>query len=145
MSDLDPLRYFLGIEISSTSERFFSSQEILLIKLFLLITGLLRLPWSSIFTLHPLMMSLLRVLLVIYLSVTRPDISYSVHILSQFISTSTQIHYSHLFYVMCYLHRTIFHRLFFPRSTSLQLQTYYDATSASDPSDHRFISDYYVF
>jgi hypothetical protein len=27
MSDLDPLRYFLGIEISSTSEEFFLSQK----------------------------------------------------------------------------------------------------------------------
>jgi hypothetical protein len=27
MSDLGPLRYFLGIEISSISERFFLSQE----------------------------------------------------------------------------------------------------------------------
>jgi hypothetical protein len=33
----------------------------------------------------------------VYLSVTRLDISYSVHILSQFISAPTQIHYSHLF------------------------------------------------
>jgi hypothetical protein len=33
----------------------------------------------------------------VYLGVTRPDISYSVHIPSQFISAPTQIHYSHLF------------------------------------------------
>jgi hypothetical protein len=33
----------------------------------------------------------------VYLSVTRPDISYSVHILSQFVSAPTQIHYSHFF------------------------------------------------
>jgi hypothetical protein len=32
----------------------------------------------------------------IYLGVTRPNISYYVHILSQFVSTPTQIHYSHL-------------------------------------------------
>jgi hypothetical protein len=68
MSDLGPLRYFLGIEIS-TLEGFFLSQEKyiqdLLDELLLLITGLLRLPWSSMFTLHPLMVSLLRILLVI--------------------------------------------------------------------------------
>jgi hypothetical protein len=33
----------------------------------------------------------------VYLGVTIPDISYSVHILSQFISAPTQIHYRHLF------------------------------------------------
>jgi hypothetical protein len=51
----------------------------------------------------------------VYLGVTRPDISYSVHILSQFVSAPTQIHYSHL------LRRTSTHRLFFSCSSSLQL------------------------
>jgi hypothetical protein len=35
--------------------------------------------------------------------------------------------------------------LFFPRSSSLQLQVYYDATWASDPSDRRSLSAYCVF
>jgi hypothetical protein len=64
----------------------------------------------------------------VYLGVTRPSISYSVHILSQFISTSTQIHYNHLLRVLRYLRGTISHHLFFPRSSSLQLQAYCDAT-----------------
>jgi hypothetical protein len=69
MSDLGPLRYFLGIEISSTPEAFFylkrSIFRIFSIEFLLLITGRLRLPWSSMFTLHPLMVSLLRILLII--------------------------------------------------------------------------------
>jgi hypothetical protein len=59
----------------------------------------------------------------VYLGVTRPDISYSVHILSQFVSAPTQIHYSHLLRVLRYLRGTISHHLFFPRSSSLELQT----------------------
>jgi hypothetical protein len=43
----------------------------------------------------------------VYLGVTIPDISYSVHILSQFVSAPTQIHYSHLLRVLCYLHGTL--------------------------------------
>jgi hypothetical protein len=35
--------------------------------------------------------------------------------------------------------------LFFPHSNSLQLQTYCDATWASDPSDCRSLSAYCVF
>jgi hypothetical protein len=81
----------------------------------------------------------------IYLGVTRPDISYSVHILIQFISASTQIHYNHLLRVLRYLRETISHRLFFPRSNSLQLQAYCDATWASDPSDRRSLSASCVF
>jgi hypothetical protein len=69
MSDLGPLRYFLGIEISSTHEGSFylkrSIFRIFLIVLLLLIIGLLRLPWSSMFTLWPLMVNLLRILLAI--------------------------------------------------------------------------------
>jgi hypothetical protein len=81
----------------------------------------------------------------IYLSVTRPDISYYVHILSQFVFAPTQIHYSHHLCILCYLHGTSTHCLFFPHSNSLQLQTYCDATWASDPSDHCSLSAYCVF
>lgn len=36
----------------------------------------------------------------VYLGVTRPDISYTVHILSQFVSAPTQLHYGHLLRVL---------------------------------------------
>jgi hypothetical protein len=60
----------------------------------------------------------------VYLGITRPDISYFVHILSQFVSTPTQIHYSHILRILCYLRGTISHRMFVPHSSSLHLQTY---------------------
>jgi hypothetical protein len=47
--------------------------------------------------------------------------------------------------VLRYLHGTNTRRLFFPRSSSLQFQAYYDATWASDPSDNRSLSAYCVF
>jgi hypothetical protein len=81
----------------------------------------------------------------VYLGVTRSDISYSIHILSQFVSAPTQIHYSHIIRVIRYLRGTISRRLFFPCSSSLPLQAYCDATWASDPSDHRSLSAYCVF
>jgi hypothetical protein len=81
----------------------------------------------------------------VYLVVTRPDISYPVHILSQFVSAPPTVHYSHLLRVLCYLCGTITRRLFFPRSSSLQLQCYSDATWASDPTDRRSLSAYCVF
>jgi hypothetical protein len=80
-----------------------------------------------------------------YLGITRPGISYSIHVLSHFVSAPTQIHYSHLLRVLCYLRGTISHHLFFPLSSSLQLWAYYDATWASDPSDCRSRSTYCVF
>jgi hypothetical protein len=81
----------------------------------------------------------------VYLVVTHPDISYPVHILSQFVSAPTSVHYSHLIRVLRYLRGMITYRLFFPCSSSLQLQAYSDATWASDPSDRRALSAYCVF
>jgi hypothetical protein len=49
------------------------------------------------------------------------------------------------FRVLRYLCGTISRRLFFPRSTSLELQAYSDATWASDHSDRRSLSAYCVF
>ena len=54
----------------------------------------------------------------VYLSVTRPDISYAVHILSQFVSAQSQLHYSHLLRLLCYLHMTITRWLSFLRLTT---------------------------
>jgi hypothetical protein len=81
----------------------------------------------------------------IYLGVTRPDISYSMHILNQFVSAPTQIHCSHLLHVLCYLCGASTRRLFFPRSSSLQLHAYCDTTCASDPFDRHSLSAYCVF
>jgi hypothetical protein len=58
MSDLGHLRYFLGIGVSSTPKGFYLSQEKyiqgLLDQASLLITALLKLPWSSTFVFMPL-------------------------------------------------------------------------------------------
>ena len=75
MSDLDPLRYFLGIEVSSTSDGFFISQEKyiqdLLARAALTDSALLRLLWSSMFTFMILMVTpcLIRRVIVILLGV----------------------------------------------------------------------------
>jgi hypothetical protein len=157
MSDLGPLRYFLEIEISSTLEGFFLSQEKYIQDLLdrASLTDNRTTETSMELNVHlvatdgePLEDPTRYRHIVgslIYLGVTRPDISYSVYILSQFISAPTQIHYSHLIRVLRYLHGTISHRLLFPRSSSLQLQAYCDATWASDPSGRRSLFAYYVF
>ena len=157
MSDLGPLRYFLGIEFSSTAEGFFLSQEKyiqdLLDRASLTDHRSVETPMELNVHLRATDGEPLEdptryrhiVGSLVYLGVTRPDISYSVHILSQFVSAPTQIHYSHLLRVLRYLRGTISRRLFFPRSSSLQLQAYCDATWASDPSDRRSLSAYCVF
>uniref|UniRef100_A0ACD5YK95 Uncharacterized protein n=1 Tax=Avena sativa TaxID=4498 RepID=A0ACD5YK95_AVESA len=157
MTDLGPLRYFLWIEVSSTSDGFYISQEKYIqdllsraalgdertvetpMELNVKLQPTDGDPLSDPMRYHHLVGSL------VYLVVIRPNISYPVHILSQFVSAPSTVHYSHLLRVLRYLHGTITHRLFFPRSSSLQLQCYSDATWASDPSDRRSLSTYCVF
>ncbi|WVZ66361.1 hypothetical protein U9M48_015595 [Paspalum notatum var. saurae] len=134
MSDLGSLRYFLGIEISSTPEGFYLSQEKYIQSLLdrASITDHKTEETPMELNLHlsatdgDLLDDPTRyrhiVGSLVYLGVTRPDISYSVHILSQFVSAPTQLHYSHLLRVLRYLCGTMSRRLFFPRSSSLRLQ-----------------------
>jgi hypothetical protein len=130
MSDLGPLRYFLGIEISSTFEGFFLSQEKHIqdlldraslidhrtvetpIELNVHLTPTGGEPLDDPTRYHHIVGSL------VYLGVTRSDILYFVHILSRFVSAPTQIYYSHLFCVLRYLRGTSTRRLFFPGSSS---------------------------
>jgi hypothetical protein len=130
MSDLGPLRYFLGIEISSTREGFFLSQEKyikdLLDRASLTDHQTIETPMELNVHLIPIDGEPLEdptryhhiIRSLIYPGVTRPDISYSGHIRSQFVSAPTQIYYSHL-HVLRYPRGTIFCCLFFSHSSSL--------------------------
>jgi len=101
MSDLGPLRYFLGIEISSTPQDFYLSQEKyiqdLLDSASLTYHRTVQTPMELNVHLRATDGELLAdptryrhiVGSLVYLGVTRPDISYAVHILSQFVSAPT--------------------------------------------------------
>ena len=59
----------------------------------------------------------------IYLTVTRPDISYAVHVVSQFMVAPRSLHYAVVLIILRYLKGTIFDGLHF---SSLTLQVYSD-------------------
>ena len=63
----------------------------------------------------------------IYLTVTRPNISYAVHIVSQFMAAPWSLHYAAVLQILRYLKGTLFHGLHFSSQSSLTLQAYSDA------------------
>ncbi|XP_042987265.1 secreted RxLR effector protein 161-like [Carya illinoinensis] len=63
----------------------------------------------------------------IYLTTTRPDISYAVHQVSQFMSSPWHLHLAAVRRIICYLRGSPTRGLFFPTGSSLQLVAYSDA------------------
>jgi hypothetical protein len=72
----------------------------------------------------------------IYLTVTRPYISYVVHIVSQFMCAPCTTHFGAILWIICYIKGTFFRGLHFSSCNPLVLQAYSDAGWAGDP-DHR--------
>jgi hypothetical protein len=157
MFDLGPLSYFLWIEVTSTPDGYYLSQRKYIhnlldragltdhhsmdtpMELHTRLHAMDGVPLGDPTRYRQLIGSL------VYLGITRPDISYVVHILSKFMSTPTSVHYGHLLRVLQYLCGTMDRRLFFSSSSSLQLHAYSDATWGSDPLDFKSLSTYCVF
>ena len=64
----------------------------------------------------------------VYLTITRPDIAYVVHVLSKFVSAPTFLYYAHLLRLLRYLRAAPAHVLFYSSTSPLQLQAYSDTT-----------------
>ena len=80
----------------------------------------------------------------VYLTITRPDISYVVRVLSQFVSAPRSAHYAVLLRVLRFLRGTLTRSLFFSAS-SLELRVYSDSYWADDSTDRRSTTGFYVF
>uniref|UniRef100_A0A2N9HNF3 Uncharacterized protein n=1 Tax=Fagus sylvatica TaxID=28930 RepID=A0A2N9HNF3_FAGSY len=78
----------------------------------------------------------------VYLTVTRSNISYAVHIVSQFMAAPRSLHYAAVLRILRYLKGTLFHGLHFSSQSSLTLQAYSDADWAGDPTDRRSTTGY---
>jgi hypothetical protein len=78
----------------------------------------------------------------VYLTVTRPDISYAVHQVSQFMSAPRSTHYAAILRILRYLKGTLFHGLHFSAQSSLTLRAYSNVDWAGDPTDRRSTTGY---
>ncbi|XP_051134946.1 uncharacterized mitochondrial protein AtMg00810-like [Andrographis paniculata] len=78
----------------------------------------------------------------IYLIVTRLDIAYVVHVVSQFISAPRMTHYFVVLWILWYIKGTL---LYYSAYSSLVLTGYSDLDWANDPTDCRSTTGFCFF
>ncbi|XP_059625362.1 uncharacterized mitochondrial protein AtMg00810-like [Cornus florida] len=81
----------------------------------------------------------------IYLTITRPDISYAVSVVSQFMTSPQVPHMEAVVSLLKYLKGAPERGLFYRSSGHLQIEGYADANWAGSPSDRRSTTGYCTF
>jgi hypothetical protein len=80
-----------------------------------------------------------------YLSLTRPDISFAINHVCQFMTKPTSSHWSTVKRILRYLNHTIQLDLYFVKSASLFLGAFSNADCARDIDSHHSTSGYAIF
>ncbi|KAM7488098.1 hypothetical protein LguiB_025582 [Lonicera macranthoides] len=157
MKDLGRLNYFLGLEVLSDSTGYYLSQvkytSDVLARVGLTDSKTASTPLDTNVRLTPFDGTplsdgtLYRQLVgsLVYLTVTRPDIAYAVHVVSQFMSAPRSTHFDAVLRILRYLKGTMFYGLHYSSRSSLVLRAYSDADWAGDPTDRRSITGYCFF
>jgi len=139
MKDLGSLTYFLGLEVTSSSKGFFLCQkkytQDLLQEMHMLHSKPLSLPMGSHVKLTKYEGRKLHspdtyrrlVGKLIYLTITRPDISFAVQVLSQFMHEPTETHMAAAKHVLRYLNATPAQGILLSSCSSLSLSGYCDS------------------
>ena len=87
-------------------------------------------PWMV--NLYPMLLAIQLVGSLIYLTVTCPDISYAMGMVSKFMDAPRSIHYAAVLRILRYVKGTLYHGLHYSSRSSLELHAYSDADWASD-------------
>ena len=154
MKDFGPLNYFLGLEVSSFADGYYLTQA----KYTSDMISRASITDSKIVDTHieynrclnshdgesPYDATLYRQFVgsLIYLTITRPNISYAVHEVSQFMAAPRSPHYVVVIRILRYLKDTIFDGLHFSSHSLLTFQAYSDADWVGDPTDRRSTTGY---
>ena len=156
MKDLGLLRYFLGIEVARNKTGMYLSQRKYALEIIeeagLLNSKPANFPMEQN---HRLALSESPLLSqpekyrrligrMIYLGVTRPDLAYSVHVLSQFMQSPREDHWQAALRVVRYLKGSPGQGLLLRANDSLHITGWTDSDWASCPITRRSVSGYFV-
>ena len=157
IKDLGKLHYFLGLEIDYLDSSFLLTQR-KFAKELILSSGLDVSKSVATPLLVHLKLSLLEGDLLFnpelyrflvgklkYLTNTRPDLSYIVQSLNQFMHAPRTSHWSSLHHTLKYVAATINQGILLNSSDNLKLQAFFDADWASCPDSRRSITGYIFF
>jgi hypothetical protein len=81
----------------------------------------------------------------VYLTITRPDIAYIVHVVNQFVASPTIFHWATVLRILQYLRGIIFQSLLLSSTSFLELRAYFDADHGSDPTNHKSVIEFCNF
>ncbi|XP_020243550.1 uncharacterized protein LOC109821801 [Asparagus officinalis] len=131
MKDLGHLRYFLGLEVAYGPRGYLLSQQKyisdLLDRAELNDDQIADIPLQLHQKLAPDTGELLEnptryreiVGALVYLTISRPDIAYVAHVVSQFVQSPTSVHYAAILHILRYLRGTLSRALLFSSTSKL--------------------------
>ena len=86
--------------------------------------------------LYPMLLTIISWLVVwSNLTVTRPDISHAMGMVSKFMDAPRSVHYAAVLWILWYVKGTLYHGLHYSSRSSLELHAYSDADWADDLTD----------
>jgi hypothetical protein len=157
MKGLGYLRYFLGIEVTYSPRGYLLSQSKyvadILERVRLTDNKTVDTPievnarYSSSDGLPLIDPTLYRTIVgsLVYLIITRPDIAYVAHVVSQFVASPTTIHRAVVLRILRYLRGTVFQSLLLSSTSSLEVRVYSDADHSSDLIDRKSVTGFCIF